>query len=87
MSQRIICQKKTQNKTKSSHYVSAVMDSTIYKDVDSIPSLARWVKGLVLLCSWLWLAAAAPIGPLVPELPYAMGVAIERQKNKQKLHF
>ena len=33
---------------------------------------------------WLWcrLAAAAPSRPLAWELPYAMGVAIKRQKRK-----
>ena len=32
---------------------------------------------------WLWrkLAAAAPIRPLAWELPYAMGVALERKKE------
>ena len=35
---------------------------------------------------WLWhrLAAAASIGPLVWEPPYAMGVALKRQNKKQK---
>ena len=30
------------------------------------------------------LAAVAPIGPLAWELPYAVGVAIKRQKKKKK---
>ena len=56
----------------------------------SIPGLAQWVKDLVL--PWLWrrLAAAAPIQPLAWELPYAMGVALEkakRQKKKKKKFF
>ena len=35
---------------------------------------------------WLWhrLAAVAPIHPLAWELPYAMGVALKRQKRKKK---
>ena len=34
---------------------------------------------------WLWCrpVAAAPIGPLAWEPPYAAGVALERQKTKQ----
>ena len=36
---------------------------------------------------WLWrrLAATAPIGPLAWEPPYAMGVALKRQKDKKKI--
>ena len=35
----------------------------------------------VLLWLWLWhrLAAAAPIGPLAPELPYAAGTAVKKK--------
>ena len=35
---------------------------------------------------WLWhrSAAIAPIRPLAQELPYAVGVALRRQTNKQK---
>ena len=35
---------------------------------------------------WLWhrLAATAPIRPLAGEYPYAMGVALKRQKDKKK---
>ena len=43
--------------------------------------------GWDLASLWLWRrpAAAAPIGPLSSELPYAMGVALKKQKtNKQK---
>ena len=38
----------------------------------------------VLLWLWLWSEAAAPIRPLACELPYAMGTALKRQKQKQK---
>ena len=39
--------------------------------------------GLDLALLWLWhrLAATAPVGPLAWELPYAMGVALKRQKK------
>jgi len=30
---------------------------------------------------WLWLAAVAPIQPLAWEPPYAIGVALKRQKT------
>ena len=35
---------------------------------------------------WLWCraAATAPIGPLVWEPPYAMGVALKRPKQQQQ---
>ena len=35
---------------------------------------------------WLWCrpAAEAPVGPLAWEPPYAMGVALRRQKTKKK---
>ena len=38
---------------------------------------------------WLWhrLAAAAPIRPLAWESPYAMGVALKREKKKKKVIF
>ena len=65
-----------------------------------VQSLAQWVKDLVLSqtarvgyrCSsdlvllWLWcrLAAAAPIRPLAWELPYAVGAALKKKKEKQK---
>ena len=32
---------------------------------------------------WLWPAATALIGPLAWELPYALGVALKIQKQKQ----
>ena len=48
----------------------------------------RHGSDLVLLWLWCRLAATAPIGPLAGEPPYAMGVALKRQKtrtNKQKI--
>ena len=41
---------------------------------------------MALLWLWLWhrLAAAAPIGPLVWELTYAVGEALKKKKKKRK---
>ena len=41
---------------------------------------------LDLALLWLWHrpAAAAPIGPLAWEPPYAVGAALKRQKTKKK---
>ena len=38
---------------------------------------------------WLWhrLVTTAPIQPLAWELPYAMGVALKRQKGKKQKNF
>ena len=40
------------------------------------------------LLLWLWRrpAATAPIGPLAWEPPYAVGVALKKQKDKKKNH-
>ena len=40
-------------------------------------------RGLDLVCLWLWhiLAATALIQPLAWELPYAVGVALQRKKE------
>ena len=37
-----------------------------------------------LMLLWLWLAAAALIPPLAWEPPYAAGMALKRQKTKNK---
>ena len=49
-----------------------------------IPGLDWWVQDLALLWLWYRLAAAAPIRPLAWEPPYAVGMAINKQTNKQK---
>ena len=43
-------------------------------------------RGLDLALLWLWYrpAAAAQIGPLAGEPPYAKGTALRRQKTKKK---
>ena len=70
--------------------------NSIHEDVCSISGLARWVKesdiatscgighgrSLDLTLLWLWyrLAATTLMRPLAWECPYAMGVALKRQK-------
>ena len=49
-----------------------------------IPRLAQWVGDLALLWPWCRLAAAALIGPLAWELPYATGAALKSKKKKKK---
>ena len=48
----------------------------------SIPGLTQWVEDLTLL--WCRPAATVLIGPLAWEPPYASGVALKRQKRKEK---
>ena len=47
---------------------------------------AGYICGSDLALLWLWhrLAATALIGPLAWEPPYAIGVALKRQKRKDK---
>ena len=74
--------------------------NSIHKDTGLVPGLAQWVKHLALplSCSvicrhgsdlmllWLWHrpAAAALIGSLAWEPPYAMDAALKSQKKKKE---
>ena len=70
--------------------------TSIYEDEGLIPGLTQWVKGSGIEVSrggsdpelpWLLcrLAAAAPIRPLLWELPHAADAALNSQKKRKKV--
>ena len=72
--------------------------TSTYEDRGSIPDLSQWVKGSAVAMSfggghrcsvdlallWRRLAAAALIGPLDWEHPYAASVAPPKKKERKK---
>ena len=65
----------------SSHCGAVEMNPTRNHEVTgSVPGLAQWVKDPALLWLWCRPAAVTPIRPLAWEPPYAVGVALKRQK-------
>ena len=57
---------------------------SIHEDAGSIPGLNQWISNLVLLWLWCRPVAAAPVWPLVSEIPYATGVAVKKKKRSYK---
>ena len=81
-------------------WCSGTNPTSVHEDVGSIPGLTQWVGKSSIAMSWcvgrrhgsdpalLWLwcrlAAVALIRPRAWEPPYAEGVALKRQKDKNK---
>ena len=53
------------------------------EDAGSIPGLAQCVRDLALLWLWLRSAAAAPVGPLAWEPPYAAGAVLKKKRRDE----
>ena len=58
--------------------------TSIYEDSGLIPGLAQCVEDPVSLWLWCRQAAAALIGPLAWELPYASGAVLKRKRKKKR---